>query len=106
MPIDGANHARCGVGSPGLSRIFRELLSRDQEDGRATRQPQGVGSETYLNGTSQGPTPEDARLPARRSSSSERRTAISVVAAGDSGNIRDMSLKVFLGKLLDVLQPS
>jgi hypothetical protein len=27
----------------------------------ATGQPQGVGSEAYLNGTSQGPTPEDAR---------------------------------------------
>ncbi|MDH3962324.1 MAG: hypothetical protein OEV25_02800 [Deltaproteobacteria bacterium] len=46
----------------------------------------------YLNGTSQGPpvlsevegTPEDARLPARRAYSSERRTAISVVAASDS----------------------
>jgi hypothetical protein len=24
-------------------------------------QPQGVGSEVYLNSTSQGPTPEDAR---------------------------------------------
>jgi hypothetical protein len=24
-------------------------------------QPQGVGSEAYLNGTSQGPTPEEAR---------------------------------------------
>jgi hypothetical protein len=35
------------------------LLSRDHEDGRATWQPQGVGSEAYLNGTSQGPTPED-----------------------------------------------
>jgi len=44
-----------------LARIFHELLSRDQEDGRATWQPQGVGSEAYLNGTSQGPTPEDAR---------------------------------------------
>ncbi|MBW2580505.1 MAG: hypothetical protein JRD00_06085 [Deltaproteobacteria bacterium] len=31
------------------------------EDGLATGQPQGVGSEAYLNGTSQGPTPEDAR---------------------------------------------
>ena len=41
-------------------------------------------SEAYLNGTSQGPTPEDARLPARRAYSSERRTAISVVAASDS----------------------
>jgi hypothetical protein len=43
------------------ARIFHELLSRDREDGRATWQPQGVGSEAYLNGTSQGPTPEDAR---------------------------------------------
>ncbi len=46
---------------PSLARIFYELLSRDHEDGSATWQPQGVGSETYLNGTSQGPTPEDAR---------------------------------------------
>jgi hypothetical protein len=45
----------------GVARIFYELLSRDHEDGRATWQPQGVGSEAYLNGTSQGPTPEDAR---------------------------------------------
>jgi hypothetical protein len=36
-------------------------LSRDHEDGRATWQPQGVGPEAYLNGTSQGPTAEDAR---------------------------------------------
>ena len=43
-----------------LTRIFHELLSRDHEDGRATWQPQGVGSEAYLNGTSQGPTHEDA----------------------------------------------
>ena len=43
------------------ARIFHELLSRDHEDGRATWQPQGVGSEAYLNGTSQGPTSEDAR---------------------------------------------
>jgi len=41
--------------------MFNELLSRDHEDGRATWQPQGVGSEAYLNGTSQEPTPEDAR---------------------------------------------
>jgi hypothetical protein len=39
-----------------LARIFHEFLSRDHEDGRAT-----CGSEAYLNGTSQGPTPEDAR---------------------------------------------
>jgi hypothetical protein len=38
-----------------------KLMSRDREDGCATGQPQGVGSEAYLNGTSQGPTPEDAR---------------------------------------------
>ena len=44
-----------------LARIFHELLSRDQEDGRATWQQQGVGSEAYLSGTSRGPTPEDAR---------------------------------------------
>ncbi len=44
-----------------LTRVFHELLSRGHEDGRATGQPQGVGSEAYLNGTSQGPTPEDAR---------------------------------------------
>ncbi|MDH3961843.1 MAG: hypothetical protein OEV25_00295 [Deltaproteobacteria bacterium] len=37
------------------------MLSRDHEDGWATWQPQGVGFEAYLNGTSQGPTPEDAR---------------------------------------------
>ncbi|UCG22167.1 MAG: hypothetical protein JSU80_06225 [Deltaproteobacteria bacterium] len=40
--------------------MFNELLSRDHEDGRATWQPQGVGSEAYLNGTSQEPTSEDA----------------------------------------------
>ena len=38
-----------------------QLLSRDHEDGSATGQPQRVGSEAYLGGTSQGPTPEDAR---------------------------------------------
>ncbi|MEJ2429735.1 MAG: hypothetical protein P8075_12565 [Deltaproteobacteria bacterium] len=56
-----------------LTRIFHALLSRDHEDGRAcppsralrrgglaTWQPQGIDSEPYLNGTSQGPTPEDA----------------------------------------------
>ena len=41
--------------------MFHELQSRDREGGRATWQPQGVGSEAYLNGTSQVPTPEDAR---------------------------------------------
>jgi hypothetical protein len=41
--------------------MFHELLSRDREDGRATWQPQSVEPEAYLNGTSQGATPEDAR---------------------------------------------
>ena len=41
--------------------MFHELLSRDHEDGRATGQPQGVEPEAYLNGTSQGPAPEDTR---------------------------------------------
>ena len=45
----------------GLARMFHELLSRDRADGCATGQPQGVGPEAYLNGTSQGSTPEDAR---------------------------------------------
>jgi hypothetical protein len=44
-----------------LAQMYHELSSRDREDGRATGQPQGVGSEAYLNGTSQGPTTEDAR---------------------------------------------
>ena len=44
-----------------LARMFRELVSRDHEDGLATGQPQGIGPEAYLNGTSQGPIPEDAR---------------------------------------------
>ena len=55
-----------------LARIFHELLSRDHEDGCATWQLvpryRGIGSEAYLNGTSQGElvlsvaegTPEDA----------------------------------------------
>jgi hypothetical protein len=41
--------------------MFHESLSRDREDVCATGQSQGVGSEAYLNGTSQGSTPEDAR---------------------------------------------
>jgi hypothetical protein len=44
-----------------LAWIFHELLSRDRDDGRATWQPQGIGSEAYLNGPSQEPTAEDAR---------------------------------------------
>jgi hypothetical protein len=41
--------------------MFNQLVLRDHEDGGATGQPQGVGEEAYLNGTSQGPSPEDAR---------------------------------------------
>jgi hypothetical protein len=41
--------------------MFYELVSRDHEDGRATGQPQGIGPEAYLNGTLQGPIPEDER---------------------------------------------
>ncbi|MFA9612344.1 MAG: hypothetical protein ACERK9_00235 [Deltaproteobacteria bacterium] len=41
------------------------MLSRDREDGRAAGQPvpryRGIGPEAYLNGTSQGTIPEDAR---------------------------------------------
>ena len=48
--------------------MFHELLSRDREDGRATGQPQGVESEAYLNGTSQGSTPEDAHIRGRSKS--------------------------------------
>jgi hypothetical protein len=48
-------------GSVTLARIFHELLSRDRKDGWATGQPQGVGPEAYLIGTSQGSTSEDAR---------------------------------------------
>jgi hypothetical protein len=44
-----------------LSQIFHELLSRDHEDGRATWQPQGGGSEAYLNGRPQESAPEDVR---------------------------------------------
>jgi hypothetical protein len=38
----------------GVPRAAQALASR-------AGQPQGVGSEVYMNGTSQGPTPEDAR---------------------------------------------
>ena len=38
----------------GVTRAAQALAPR-------AGQPQGVDSEAYLNGTSQGPTPEDAR---------------------------------------------
>ena len=70
--------------------MFHELLSRDREDGRAPGQPQGVGPEGYLNGTSQRELvlslpKEHPRTPGR--------TAISSVAASDSWNIRANILK-------------
>jgi len=37
------------------------MVWRDREDGRAIGQPQGLESEAYLNSTSQGSRPEDAR---------------------------------------------
>jgi hypothetical protein len=45
--------------------MFHELQSRVREDRRATGQPQGVGPEAYLNGTSQGAAPEDAHIRGR-----------------------------------------
>jgi hypothetical protein len=65
---------------------------------RATGSSQGVGSEAYSSSTSQGPTPEDDRLPPRlppggdyapegRAEGSDRRTAIFAVAASDSSNM-------------------
>jgi hypothetical protein len=44
-----------------LARIIHETVSRDREDGCPTWQPQGLESEAYLNSTSQGSRPEDAR---------------------------------------------
>ena len=64
-----------------LTRKFHELLSRDHKDGRATWQPQGVGPEAYLNGTSQG---ELVLSLSKEHPRTTGRTAISVVAAGDS----------------------
>jgi hypothetical protein len=65
--------------------MFHESVSRDREDGRATGQPQGVGPEAFLNGTSQGElvlrlVKEHPRTPGR--------TAKSTVAASASWNIR------------------
>jgi hypothetical protein len=56
-----------------LARMSHELMWRDHEDERATGQPQDIGSEAYLNGTSQEPISEDAQ-----------KEAIFMVAASDS----------------------
>jgi len=61
---------------------------RDREDGRATGHSQGVGPEAYLDGTSQGPTSEDARKDGHiiraRSAQSRKRVPSFMVAAGES----------------------
>jgi hypothetical protein len=44
-----------------LTHRFHQTAPRNCKDGRATGQPQGVGSESYLNSTSQGSTPKDER---------------------------------------------
>ena len=44
-----------------LARIIYESVARECEDDRLTWQPQGLESEAYLNSTSQGSRPEDAR---------------------------------------------
>ena len=75
MPARHREPARSGeAGGPPGNRAQRRRL----------RRVQGVGSEAYLNSTLQGLTPEDARLPARRAYSLEKRTVISAVAAGGS----------------------
>jgi len=61
VPISRAKVREEFIERTRLARIFHELLLRDRADGLATGKPQGVGPETYLNSTSQGPTPEDAR---------------------------------------------
>ena len=61
--------------------MFHELLSRDRGDDCATGQSRGTaGLDSVLDSTSQGPTPEDARLPARRAYSSERKMVVYSVA--------------------------
>ena len=77
--------------------MFDESPSRDLGDGCATRQPQGVGSEAYLNGTSQGPTTEDAWkdghiIRARCAPLSPRKRGPSFeIAADDSSNIQTIT---------------
>jgi hypothetical protein len=63
--------------------MFNELVSGDHEDGRATGQPQGVGLEVYLNGTSQGLTTEDARKNNHIRGRSKRFTKHQALGDGD-----------------------
>ena len=67
-----------------LGRIFYELLSCDRGEGRVKGKSSLGTAGLDLISTSQGPTPEDARLPARRAYSSDRMTVISAVAVDNS----------------------
>ncbi len=61
---------------------------RDREDGRATGQSQGVGPEAYLNSTSQGPTPEDARKDGHIHGRSRRIVNIRANSGGQTGKTK------------------
>jgi hypothetical protein len=61
-------------------------------------QPQDLVSEAYLNSTSQGARSEEARLPARRAYSSERRTAISAVRRRRIHKISGLENNVLVSK--------
>jgi hypothetical protein len=60
---------------------MHELVLRDGEDEQTTGQPQGLESEAYLNGTSQG---EPVLSLSKEHPRTAGRTAESTVAAGDS----------------------
>ncbi|MGB6929001.1 MAG: hypothetical protein WBH05_07245 [Syntrophobacteria bacterium] len=57
------------------------MVSRDRGGGCAIGQPQGIGSESYLNSTSQGPP---VLSPSKEHPRTPGRTLISAVAAGNS----------------------
>ncbi|MDH3964578.1 MAG: hypothetical protein OEV25_14305 [Deltaproteobacteria bacterium] len=57
------------------------MVSRDRGGGCAIGQPQGIGSEAYLNSTSQGPP---VLSPSKEHPRTPGRTLISAVAAGNS----------------------
>ncbi|MCG6917176.1 MAG: hypothetical protein LJE89_06475 [Deltaproteobacteria bacterium] len=51
----------CQTAKMGVPARATTPAMRARRGGRANRHPQGVGPEAHLNGTSQGPRPEDAR---------------------------------------------
>jgi len=59
-----------------IARMFHELLSRDREDGCATRQPHGVGSrgalEQYVAGSGTRGRPEGLSYPRSQQATRER----------------------------------